>query len=296
MFLLVVVVSCIEPYLPEVVGPTKDYLVVDGFINSQGVTTIQLTRSIRLADTGQPASEAGATVQIIDDANAHYPLKEGKAGIYQSAYLTLNPARSYQLRISSGRKTYQTDYLTVKTTPPIDNVGWKLGKDGVQIYVSTHDATNHSTYYRWRFEETWQFTSLYNSRYQYNAATKRIERRTDDIYHCWRTTTSNAIVQSNTTRLSQDVVSEFPLTLLASNSEKLPIKYSILVQQQAESKAEYDYWETLKKNTESLGSINDPLPTQLTGNVYAVGAADELVLGFVGIHSVTEKAHLHQPR
>jgi hypothetical protein len=34
--------GCVEPYLPEVVDAPTNYLVVDGFINGNGVTRIKL--------------------------------------------------------------------------------------------------------------------------------------------------------------------------------------------------------------------------------------------------------------
>jgi hypothetical protein len=155
--------------------------------------------------------------------------------------------------------------------------------------VDTHDATRSSTYYRWKYQETWQFTSGVESYYQYNPITKLIEPRTEDIYHCWGNNPSTTITQTSTARLSQDVVQDFPLVFLPANSEKLPIRYSILVQQYVQTKEEYDYWETLKKNSENLGTINDPLPTQITGNVRCISSPDEPVLGYVGIHSVSEQ-------
>ena len=43
------------------------------------------------------------------------------------------------------------------------------------------------------------------------------------------------------------------------------------------------------KNTENIGSLFDPLPTQLTGNVHCVTDVSEAVIGYVGVRSETEK-------
>ncbi|GAB3861026.1 hypothetical protein GCM10028822_39870 [Hymenobacter terrigena] len=37
--------GCTDPYLPEAVQNPPSYLVVDGYINSKGVTTIKLSRT-----------------------------------------------------------------------------------------------------------------------------------------------------------------------------------------------------------------------------------------------------------
>jgi hypothetical protein len=56
--------SCVTPYMADVPAATQDYLVVNGFINSQGVTTIQLMRSLSLQAKKAPAAEAKAAVVI----------------------------------------------------------------------------------------------------------------------------------------------------------------------------------------------------------------------------------------
>jgi len=282
--------SCVTPYMPEVQASTQDYLVVNGFINSQGVTRLELTRSLALTATKAPAVETRAVVTIQAASGPRFALTESPAGTYTSGSLNLNPALTYKLSIATaGGKTYETDYLPVKTTPAIDKVHWRYENDGVQLYVDAHDANRNTTYYRWKYEETWQFTSAIESFYQYNPVTKLVEPRTDDIYHCWGNNISTAIKQTNTTRLNQDVVQDFPLVFLPANSEKLPIRYSILVQQYAQTKEEYDYWEILRKNSENLGTINDPLPSQVTGNVRCLSNPDEPALGYVGVHSVSQQ-------
>lgn len=285
--------SCREPYTPSLPTSTTDLLVVDGFINSQGSTLIKLSRTNTLAHASDPPLvESKATVYVQDDAGARYPLNESTtAGTYTSVMQTLNPARQYQLRITTKTgKDYASDLVPVKTTPPIDQLSWKFENDGVQVYLDAHDATRNTTYYRWTYEETWSFNSAYysNLRYQNGVLVARSALSRDSLYTCWRTLGSTAIRQTTTLPLSQDAVRSFPLTLVPKTSEKLRIGYSILVQQHGETAEEYAYWDKLRKNTENVGSLYDALPTQLTGNVHCLTDASEPVLGFVGAHSVTE--------
>ena len=282
--------GCVRPYEPKVAEAAKSYLVVDGFINSQGVTAIKLSRTLGLAAGTKPNPEIKANAYLADDAGNRYALAESPAGTYTSASLTLNAARQYQLRLTTATgQTYFSDFVAVKTTPPIDAIDWKFGPGGVQLYLSAHDDKNQTTYYRWSYEETWLFTSAFYSHVSFDKATGTYAKRTDDIYHCWTTVNSTLINLGNTAKLSQDILADYPLLFIADNSPKLRYRYSILVQQHAQSADEYHYWEALKKNTESIGSLYDALPTQLTGNVHALGDATEPVLGFVGAHSVTEK-------
>ena len=106
---------------------------------------------------------------------------------------------------------------------------------------------------------------------------------------CYGNARSTPVLLSKTTSLTQDVVADFPVKLLLPSTERLYTRYSILVQQHALTKEEYAYWELLRKNTESIGSLFDPQPAQLTGNVRCLSNPADLALGFVGAHSVSEK-------
>jgi hypothetical protein len=162
-----------------------------------------------------------------------------------------------------------------------------VNSDGLQIYVNTHDDTQKSRYYRWTFDETWEFTSAHRSVLE--SKNGRLVDRIVDIYTCWATEAPSAIKLVTTVKLAQDVVSRQPLTLLPRTTVKLSEKYSILVKQYALTQEEYTYWEALRKNTENIGTLFDPLPSQLTGNVHNVTDAAEEVIGYVGAQSVTEK-------
>ncbi|WP_207431248.1 DUF4249 domain-containing protein [Sabulibacter ruber] len=291
-FLLLCVVflaACEEPYTPEVLEGQNNFLVVSGFINSNGPTTIRLSRTQNLSESGGPVMEQGATVQVEEENGIKFPLLETNPGTYSSNFLPLISSKRYRLVIKTAGKDYASDYVEVKQTPSIDNVTWKAESDGLQIFVSTHDVQNKTRYYRWEYEETWEYSAFYYSGLEYVNGEMRNRAPENSIYLCWRNFKSSNINLGNTVKLSQDVVSNFPLIKVPSNSDKIDRKYSILVKQYAQSKESYEYYEALKKNTESIGTLFDPLPTQLTGNIHSVSAPSEPVIGFINISSVTEK-------
>ncbi|GAB3300107.1 DUF4249 domain-containing protein [Hymenobacter tenuis] len=282
--------GCVQEYLPEVVDAANNYLVVDGFINGSGITTIRLARSIKLGAPSSFPPEAKATVVIESKSGLRYSLSEtASAGEYTSVSQELPVGQQYRLRIRTRQgRDYASDYVLLKQTPAIDQVEGRLQPDGVQIYLSAHDESNQTQYYRWRYEETWEFTSAYESRYRY-IGNNTVVRRTDNVYNCWRTEISTAVTTTSTVRLSQDAVRDFRLTFIPSDEERFKSKYSILVRQYALSQQEFDYWEAVKKNTENIGTLFDPLPSQIQGNVHCLSDEQEPVLGFVGASSVVEK-------
>lgn len=293
IWVLIVLTGCLEPYIPDIKVEPGGYLVVDGTINSQGATTIRLSRTIALAKNTPVPAETNATIFIEEEGGTRYPLTEGDAGTYTSAPLVLNAAKRVRLYFrTAAQKEYASDYTAIKTTPPIDTVGWKASADGVQILVNSHDDTNQSRYYRWEYEETWQFTSAYRSLIEYknnDIVYRPSLQYPNDIYNCWSTEKSTSIKLGTTVQLTRDFVSNYPLVLLPPTSVKLRYRYSILVKQAALTSEEYDYWEALRKNTENIGTLFDPLPTQLTGNVHSLSSDKEVVIGFVGAQSVTQQ-------
>ncbi|GAB3332016.1 hypothetical protein GCM10027511_41090 [Hymenobacter humi] len=291
--------SCTDPYLPDAIKSPPSYLVVDGFINTQGVSTINLTRAYAIASAGAPPVETQATLYIEDEAGGRNVLQEGVKGTYTSAALVLSPAKKYRLRLrTQAGKEFASDFVAAKTTPPIDNVRWRVEKSELNILVNAHDDTNTTKYYRWETAETWEIHSPYQPNVEY---VNRVMRSIRVPYPtvCWGNAASSTILINKTTALSQDVVADFRVKVLAASSERFSTRYSILVRQHALGKEEYEYWELQRKNTESIGTLFDPQPVQLSGNVHALSNTGEVVLGYVGAHSVTEKrifiAHTELP-
>ncbi|PTX21041.1 uncharacterized protein DUF4249 [Pontibacter mucosus] len=290
-WLLLLAGGCVEPYTPEVLEAPNSFLVVNGFINANGPTTIQLLRTQNLSEETMPPAETRALVRIESDNGEGYTLQETGLGSYTIGPLHLSPLQQYRLFIrTSNGKEYASDFVEAKQTPAIDEVSWAPVDNEVQIYVSSHDPSNNTWYYRWEFESTWQFRSALFSNFKYVNDT--VEFRTDadpPIYHCWKSANSTSIQLSNSVRLSQDVISKFRLFTLPSDAEQLGIKYSILVKQYALTRDAYEYWETLKKNTESMGTLFDPLPSQLKGNIRNLQDPNEPVVGFMSASTTQEK-------
>ena len=289
--LLLLLPACTDPYLPEAIKSPPSYLVVDGFLNAQGVTTIKLSRTYAVNTASVPPVEIKATTYVEEEAGTRTLLREAPAGTYTSTNTSLNPARRYRLHIYTvDGKEYASEFVPVKITPLIDAVTWRAEADGLRIALSTHDPTNATRYYRWDYIETWEINPVYRPQVEFKSGTFDFP----DIAvpyptKCWNTAISTTVLLTNTTPLSQDVVADRVLRLLPPSSDRLNTRYSLLVQQYALTKEEFAYWELLRKNTESIGSLFDAQPVQLTGNVRCLSTPTELALGFVSAHTLVEK-------
>jgi Domain of unknown function (DUF4249) len=283
--------ACKKPYYPPAIANTSNYLVVEGVINpGTDSTFILLSRTVNLSSKTTNSPVTGATVGVQSDASNSYPLTEISPGSYAAPGLNLDNTRKYRLSIkTSDNKQYASDFVAVSITPPIDSVGYLIQNNGLQIYVNTHDPNNNTRYYRWDYSEAWQFHAKYESDYITNGTA--IVARTPDqkIFACFSKDSSSSITLGSSAKLSQDVIYQNPVTTVASTSEKVETKFSILVHQYALTGDAFTFWTNLKKNTEQLGSIFDAQPSNINGNIHNVSDATEPVIGYVSVCTVQSK-------
>jgi hypothetical protein len=292
---LMIISGCKKPYAPAVTVSGPNALVVEGTINTGADSTkIRLTYTIPLSSpTGtQAPAELGATVTVESDANATYPLKETGNGYYASAGLNLSPANKYKLKIiTAGNKIYESDFVPVKNSPPIDSVSYHAGATSLSINVTTHDPSNSTRYYRWDYDETWVIHSKYESHLQLQKfpVDSIIPRPlSNQIYTCWQSGVSSDIVLGSTTNISKDILVNYPVAVIPSTSEKIAERYSVLIKQYAMTPDAFNYYQELRKNTESLGNIFDAQPTTLTGNIHCTTNLSEKVIGYITSGSVSQ--------
>jgi hypothetical protein len=281
--------SCVEPYEPPTIENGAGILVVDGSLNTIGKSTIRLTRSQNLSETSNVNTELNALVSFEDETGSAFILTEDGNGNYSLPQQIFSLEKKYRVKIQTAdSKEYASEFVPVVKNPSIDSVSWKVtSENGVQVYVNTHDPENKTQYYRWDYEESWKYVSAFNSRFDWLNGYPVL--RTNDIYNCYQTKPSGKIVIGSTARLSQNLISNFPLVYMEQRSEKIRFKYSILVKQFGLTKEAYEYWLQLQKNTESLGTLFDPQPSQLTGNLTCISDPSEPVLGYFIAGSASEE-------
>jgi len=295
ILLITMVYCCKKPYAPSVTTSDVSLLVVEGQINTGSDSTIvHLAHTIPLsapAGTVDPP-ELNATVSIESDANATYPLTETSNGYYGVPGLNLSGANKYRLKIvTADNKAYESDFVAVKNSPPIDSFTYQIQPTSLRLNVSTHDPSNSTRYYRWEYDETWIIHSRYESQLKlikYPVDSIVARPPSEQIYTCWQSDKSSDIVLASTAKLSSDVLINNPVSIIPSNSEKFAERYSVLVKQYALTSDAFNYYQELRKNTESLGTIFDPQPSTLTGNIHCTTNPSEQVIGYITAGSISQ--------
>jgi len=291
IFLLCQFISgCIVQFIPET-DEDKDILVVEGIITDQPeVNTIKLSRSLPLGSKNVAKPVKGSVVSISDDTGNSYRLRESVPGTYvtDASQFIGKIGRFYTLHISTttGNTTsnYQSYPMEMRPVPPIDTIFYEKtiiadqtdGQppvEGCQIYLNTHDPTNNCSFYRWEYSETWEF------RLPYTVPNKI----------CWISGSSGDINVKSTMALAEDRVSKLPIKFISNNTDRLKVKYSILVNQYSLNEEEFEYWEKLHVIGEQVGGLYDMIPSSIPTNLWCVEDPEEIVLGFFSVSARSSK-------
>jgi hypothetical protein len=289
MILSLFLAACQEKYMPKITTPAAGYLVVEGFINVNGTTNIQMSRSSGI-DSPAYIPEPGAEVDVQYPNGPVYPLTEMYPGFYSVSGLNIDPSQQYQLHIrTSNGKDYLSDLAKVNITPPIDSLSWSANGSGVTVYVNTHNSQVQPGYYQWQYEETWKYTSAYESTLIYSNGSMNIRPDSDYIFTCWRSDLSTSVIIANTEKLSANVIYQFPVAYIPyAASNKLISQYSILVSQTSLTADWYEWNQEVQANTEQVGTIFDAQPSETGGNIHCTTDPTERVIGFIGVTSQTQ--------
>lgn len=286
---LLVITGCITQFIPEI-DETREMLVIEGMITDQpGTTRVKLSRSLPLGEKGRSNPVSGCTVWITDDKQGRIDLTEVGKGAYTSN-VTGVPGRKYTLHIrtnNSYRNSYTFESFPVELlpVPPIDTVYYEKVQvrepgpynniaDECRIYLGTDDPSNRCRFFRWDFTETWEF------RLPFDKALNPV---------CWITEESKEINIKSTAGLSESVIMQHPLHYITNESDRLKVKYSMLINQYSVSEEEFSYWEKLKAVTQDVGSLYDITPASIPNNIFCVENPAERVLGYFSVSSKSSK-------
>ena len=290
-------IGCIEPYEPVGVQDTAGILVVEGMILEKG-TTIKLSKTIRLDSTLRKASNQNAVrnarVQVIDDAKniiatAEPQIINGKInpGVYVvNGEIMFNPETKYALDIQIENKKYQSAFVSPVYTPEIDEITWRQNADkSMDVMVSTHDPENKITYFRWAFEEDWEYHAWYFGSYLFIPSNGAIIEQSlfgpNNRFYCWNSDVSKSILLGTSDKHTEATIKNRKIHNFQPNNSRFSFLYSIFVKQYGIDKEAYSYFDNLQKNIDLCGSFFAPQPTELRGNIKCISHPDEPVIGYI---------------
>ncbi len=289
--LFATLIGCRTPYEPEVPATELRILVVEGYLDTEGLKSeLKLSRTAPLGAESAFIPEVRAKVVLKSTGGQIFPLTEKGLGTYIFER-NIDEKQSYLLEIelSSGER-YVSELMQPIVTPEIIDAGFKRDEEGVEVFVSTQGNPNADDFL-WTFEETWIFRPRIRTSYIYVPEIKNVrdQKETEQTSLCFKTEPSPGILLETSSRFKDQVVFQKTITEIPTGDERIMERYSILVSQKGLASKDVPFWEILKKNTEDIGSIFSPLPSLIGGNMKSLDAAKNPVIGQVSLGVIRQK-------
>lgn len=282
--------GCVTPFEPVGHEGAENILVIEGDINANGVTEVVLSRTQKLSDKNtKPIYVKGASVWIESERGIRYHAQQYSTTtdvVYKTNHIGLDKLLKYKLCVSlPAGQYYESDLVPVLESPPISEIGFSRDtvKKSVTFHVSTEDPANKTKYYKWSYTEDWEFTAHNYAYYTYKPVTNEIVELPyeQNTFFCWQKGRSKSILIATTSHLSQDKVHQMPLVSMGNTDDRISVLYSIEVSQMAITREAFLYWENIRKNSDKVGGIFSPQPSEIMGNIRCVSDPSEVVIGFI---------------
>lgn len=300
LFTVLAFATCIDPYNPNLKG-REALLVVDGLLTNENRSYSVLLSRTSAIQNGDPVKVTGAQVLITDEEDNSYGLTEVSPGLYRTDSLLFRgePGKTYVLHIVTGEGTeYLSDPSTMYPVDPIDTVYYMKDQeissdkneilDGLRIFLDSENS-GRGKFFRWTWDEWWKFSVPNPKRYNY--VDRFTVEEVDTLKQvCWaHDGTGKILIRSAEFSQSGRIEKEPILFIASSGSDRLLMRYCVVVKQLSLSPVEYLFWEQLRETNESGGEIFDKQPFSLAGNVHCISNPEEVVLGYFQVSAVSEK-------
>ncbi|MVM31057.1 DUF4249 family protein [Spirosoma sp. HMF4905] len=293
----VLVAACIDQVdLP--IRTEEPRLVVEGQITNEAPPyTVRLTYTGKYGGTGgqnvndQYVKEAQVTVA--DDQGRSARFVSMGLGLYQTTDSTFRGqvGRAYSLSVVlADGKRYVTKSERMPAVPVIDSVSATLIKTGsivtpyaLSYAVNTTDPANEQNYYRW---SAYGYTTRLSM-----GVPCSLGNPTRCNTRCW-VSVSNDIVNV----YSDEAINGNPLR--GRFVLQVPIyavgPQLVEVQQYGITQANYQFWKLYQQQNARTGSIFDPLPAPVTGNLVNTSDPSDLARGYFAVTSITRRRYRQQ--
>ncbi|AUP81467.1 DUF4249 domain-containing protein [Flavivirga eckloniae] len=291
--------SCVEPINIDNSSTSEDVIVIEAIItNELKRHEIKISKTFELNQDG-PSPESNAEVKIIDASQNVYNFNEDTPGKYIStSEFAATPNNTYQLSITTSKgDSYTSNPLTLTNETQIEDVNYTAetnenGTLGVSIFVNSFDPLGNSKYYRYEYEETYKIIAPYWSNLDAiltSATTFYTAQKTKEERVCYNSLSSTGIIQTETTKLSEDRVTQKLVRFIPANDFIITHRYSILVKQYVQSLESYTYFKTLNELSGSESLLSQNQPGFISSNIVSVNNPNQKVLGFFDVSSVSSK-------
>ena len=281
--LLLTISGCIETFEPDFELDTSN-IVITGIITDLQPAQVEIMKpTSRNAKLQNVKRISGATVLLFDDEGNQEQLTEIRNGYYTGISKGI-VGRKYHINVHLTDNSIITsspqllapcpsiDSLSleqVRFLKPFGNI--RVDVNGLNLNLDMNNSDTLALYYKWTIEGTYKRYTAY------------------DFYRqeppCYVTVPADFyFVLGESLSKSTNLLSK-KLKFITPNG-KYAYGHSVEVFQYALSKEAYDYWKKIEDQQSNVGSVFDPPPAQIAGNLTHIDDQGIPALGFFEVSSV----------
>lgn len=313
MSVLMLVSSCIYPYVPDV---SDEYgrVVIEGDISLGTVSHFSANQVVPFDANYYTASSIGV-YKASFKVEAENGLVYKEMGTTGDIDLTAAGADTrYRLVAEVTRVegedpvVFASDWQSPAPAPEIGRLVESV-QDGVLSLALNLSSEFDSGCYRWEYEELYRYRSpLGIPTLKLNTETGAITDHSDasdisevlDWWHyewCWKETGSRRSAVAIAKSLQGAALKNHEFLTMKITSEKLSEgQYYLRLIARSIPEAQYRYLNAVNEGSESMGSLFAPVPGEQIGNICNVADPDDYAIGYVGVNKVSKKLfHIYTP-
>jgi hypothetical protein len=282
--MILVTEACEEPLSVDYFKPEPE-IVVDGLITDQpGPYTIRINYmgAYTLTSDGNNPPVSGAIVKIYDDAGNAELLQERSSGVYQTDPDGIQGVvgRSYTINIQTVEGLEIESYPEKMTqVPEVDSIYYffkplsPTNRQGHEVGIYIKDPPGETNYYRWKWE----------GYYSYFLVSEMV------TIGCFKKEFDRAQINVVSDKDLNGNIFDRPVTFVEHFAND---KYLIHVFQQSLTEGAYEFWNAVFEQGNKAGSIVDPPPANIRGNLFYTDGRKEQVHGYFGASAIKMKYRL----
>ncbi|MGB3465994.1 MAG: DUF4249 domain-containing protein [Cyclobacteriaceae bacterium] len=289
LLLLFLFSHCEEPIEIDIKTTPKDYLVVDGTITTEEknhLVIISRATPFKNADLAPLQRESVNEIMIVDDNSQTTTLFEVETGVYSTpASFAAKEGSSYQLKFTTvDGQSYESTPQKIYQNGEISNIGFDYRIQ--QVYTSSADqfvdkgVIQITGDYRYSDESAY-LAFDYDGTFIFNAPNDPTDCYVPDEKSGYSALRSG--VSFDDKNFAGDELFSVNYDFKFRNTYSLNLKmYTI-------GRDAYSFLSDVQEQINSTGSIFDPAPQQIIGNIVNTNDEGETILGFFGAFNVTEQ-------
>lgn len=276
--------SCVDEVELKIDNDQQKITVIGLISDSLREYKIEIYRSAVLG-IGQdniydPISQAKVTVHD-DQGNTVLFVESGVAGTYTATMQGIT-GRSYWMEAELADQTLiKSERTVLLPSPPIDSLTFEIGKlkfinnlsqlvEVTQVYVQANTTVLPGTKqkFRWRVEGEYEF-------HEYEGPGSKF---------CWirNNVDFNQLYIFDAERLESKELSRQPVAS-TNIDDRFAFKYCFHVSQYNISEREYLYWSQIRSIININGSLFDPPPGNVKGNLVSENKPNEQIFGYFSV-------------